>query len=163
VEPCFCILLAACGSSGSGAAKTDAGHGGATASGGTAGDRADSSVGTGGTTSSGGTTGSGGTGGTIDQGLCTGRGWRDTCDWLSTCSGGRFELVCSTNRGDTEALLADAGIVLDGSTCACIVDNSMVHAVPYDNSFCSDQFQSTDPNRLDSAEALANAMCGWTR
>ena len=97
--------------------------------------------------------------GTI-AGVCTANGWRDTCHWLSTCSGGRFELVCSTNDDELEALLADAGVTLDGSVCACVRDEAMVREVPYDDSFCSDQAGS-GADGLDQGRARVEAICGW--
>jgi hypothetical protein len=94
-------------------------------------------------------------------GICSANGWRDTCHWLSTCSGGRFELVCNTNDDAFEGLIADAGVTLDGSVCACVRDEATVQEVPYDDSFCSSQFGSGDPNRIDQARARVEAICDW--
>jgi hypothetical protein len=102
-----------------------------------------------------------GTAGVVSGGVCTGNGWRDTCHWLSTCSGGRFELLCSTNDDRVEALLQDAGVSLDESSCACIQDESIVTGVARDESFCSDQFNQGDSDRMDKARAHVEAICGW--
>jgi hypothetical protein len=102
-----------------------------------------------------------GAAGSESAGICVGNGWRDTCHWLSSCSGGQFELLCSTNRDDTAALLADAGVTLYGETCACIARESTVVGVDYDDSFCSNQFESDDPDRFGKAKARVEAICGW--
>jgi hypothetical protein len=69
--------------------------------------------------------------------------------------------LCSTNDDNVEARLLEAGVVLDGTTCACVIDDTDIHGVPYDDSFCSNQFDSTDPDRHDKAAARVEAICGW--
>jgi hypothetical protein len=55
-----------------------------------------------------------------------------------------------------------AGITLDGSSCACVIDEQHAKAVPFDDSFCSSNFDSSDPDRHDKAQVVASAICGWT-
>ena len=80
-----------------------------------------------------------------------------------TCSKGRFELFCSDpNDPELEQALIDAGITLDGSNCACVVDQERAVSVPFDDSFCSDKFESTDPDRSDKAGTLVRGICSWS-
>jgi hypothetical protein len=37
-----------------------------------------------------------------------------------------------------------------------------MRGVPYDGSFCSDQFDSDDPDRFDQAKVRVEAICGWS-
>jgi hypothetical protein len=100
--------------------------------------------------------------GTSSTGICTGRGWRDTCLWTMTCQKGRYELFCSPpNDPELEQVAADAGIQLDGTECACVVDEQQATAVPFDDSFCSNNFDSTDPERDDKALVIVGDICGW--
>jgi hypothetical protein len=65
-------------------------------------------------------------------GICTGVGWRDTCDFLMTSSGGRFELFCSApSDPELEAALSEAGVELDGNSCVCVVDEHDVTEVDF--------------------------------
>lgn len=95
-------------------------------------------------------------------GVCSGQGWRDTCHFLLTCSAGRFELLCTPPFDpELESALADAGVELDGTVCACVVDEREVRAIPYDDAFCSDRFPDGDPDRDDSAAVVVGDLCGW--
>ena len=96
-------------------------------------------------------------------GMCVGKGWRGTCHWLMTCGKGRYELFCEPpSDPELEQAVADADIMLDGSSCACVIDEQDAQAVPFDDSFCSSNFDSTDPDRQDKAQVLVNGICGWT-
>jgi hypothetical protein len=107
--------------------------------------------------------GSSGSTGSASTGICTGKGWRDTCLWNMTCQRGRYELFCSEPSDPELAQAAeDAGVLLDGTECACVVDETQVTAVPFDDSFCSNNFDSTDPDRHDKAQVIASGICGWT-
>ncbi len=108
--------------------------------------------------------GSSGSAGTSSTGICTGKGLRDTCLWTMTCQKGRYELFCSTPNSDPELeqLAEDAGVMLDGTECACVVDEQQLTAVPFDDSFCSSNFDTTDADRHDKAQVLVNGICGWT-
>ncbi len=110
------------------------------------------------------TGGAGGTGSTgSNTGVCVGTGWRDTCFWSMTCSKGRYELFCSdTNDPELDQALETAGITLDGSNCACVVDQERAQAIPLDESFCSSNFDGQDPDRFDKAHVIVNDLCGWT-
>ena len=101
--------------------------------------------------------------GTGSTGICTGKGWRGTCLWTMTCQKGRFELFCEPpSDPELEQAAEEAGVQLDGTECACVVDDTEVMAVPFDDSFCSSNFDSTDPDRQDKAQVLVNGICGWT-
>jgi hypothetical protein len=105
---------------------------------------------------------SAGSAGTTGTGICTGRGWRDTCLWTMTCQKGRYELFCSPpSDPQLEQAAEDAGVLLDGTECACVVDETQVTAVPFDDSFCSSNFDSMDADRDDKALLLVNDICGW--
>jgi len=107
--------------------------------------------------------GSSGSTGTVSTGICTGRGWRDTCLWTMTCQKGRYELFCSPpSDPELEQAAEDAGVLLDGTECACVVDETQVTAVPFDDSFCSSNFDTMDADRDDKALVLVNGICGWT-
>ena len=108
--------------------------------------------------------GNGTTGNTnTSTGMCVGKGWRGTCHWLMTCGKGRYELFCEPpSDPELEQAVADADIMLDGSSCACVIDEQDAKAVPFDDSFCSSNFDDTDPDRQDKAQVLVNGICGWT-
>jgi hypothetical protein len=100
---------------------------------------------------------------TTHTSICTGVGWRDTCSWLMTCSNGRYEVLCSPSSDpELKQAVADAGITLDGTVCACVVDQTVATSVPFDDGFCSDKFDDMDSDRQDKAHAIVNSMCGWT-
>ena len=75
--------------------------------------------------------------------------------------GGELQLLCDTNDADVQALLDDAGVTLDESTCACVEGDTVARAVPRDESFCRDQFEDTDDERHAKARARVEAICGW--
>ena len=107
---------------------------------------------------------SSGSAGSASTGICTGKGWRDTCLWTMTCQKGRYELFCSPPNNDPELEQAaeDAGVLLDGTECACVVDETQVTAVPFDDSFCSSNFDTMDEDRHDKAQVVVSGICGWT-
>jgi hypothetical protein len=80
-----------------------------------------------------------------------------------TCSNGRYELLCSRS-GDPELdeAVDAAGIELDGTTCACVTDEQHAKEVPFDDSYCSSNFDSDDPDRHEKAHVIVNDICGWT-
>lgn len=94
--------------------------------------------------------------------MCSARGWRDTCEFHLSCSGGTFELACTANYYKTKELLDSKGIDLGGTQCACIVDQSEVTLIDRDDSFCLDKFADTDADRHDKAAAIAANLCGWS-
>ena len=110
--------------------------------------------------------GSGGSssgGGGSDIGVCVGKGWRDTCHVLLSCSGGDFDLVCYTNHAATENLLEEQGYVLtsDDDTCVCMRDDVVERSVAHDEAFCQTGYDDNDPDRHDKVQAAATAACGW--
>lgn len=108
-------------------------------------------------------------GGDSDEssGPCFGRGWLNTCHFNLSCQRGRYDLLCAeTNDSEINQALDAAGIALDGSNCACVFQpesagTASAVEVPYDNSFCSDQFSDDDADRHDKAAMIAADICDW--